>query len=700
MQETKLLSIIIPIYNEEKTITKLLEKVSAVQLNVQKEIIVVNDGSTDSSSQLIKDWVTSSAKDIKIVFLEKENGGKGSAVRYGIENSKGNVVIIQDADLEYSPDDYKQCIDPIFEGKEKVVYGSRELLNSKRHYSYFSFFIGGLLITNWLNLLFGSTLTDEPTCYKAFDGDLIRNLSFKGNKFDWEPEITSKLLRLKYRIKEVGITYYPRCKEDGKKIKPVDGLMALWTIFLWRFMPVKREKMRVQSIVSERAHLKREKQCFNFLLVAFFIVFALRVLLSLPSIDAPLEKLTRPDSWGYIYPALSLAKTWTYNESADSKIPASYRVPGYPFYLALILKISGSFICVVITTCLLSALTSLYIFHSGHILGGFWAGLGALTLFCFNLTSIGIAPLLLSDTLFTFLISIQVFYFLKFVISHRSLFLFLAIIFSSLATLVRPINMFWIIPSMFLLLILKDIRFKKKVILFCCSICIFFVMLLPWMYRNYRCDAGFRLSNDYRDLLYHNGAVLLGKNNNKSAEYYRAALHAKTQKKFNNLPELYSSTKQQTDYEFSLMKDLILAHPLAYVSLHFRPWVLLPDVSSFCEVLGFTKSGRGTFDVLNTKGVWAAVLYYFDGKMYLLLLCLPLLLVVFLTYLFCFMELFLWVVHKKWLYLYLFLACVVYYLFLPGPITMPRYQLPALPFICVMASICFFRMFGVNKKTQ
>ena len=182
---SKKLSVIIPVYNEEGTVTALLDKVVQAVISTSLEIIIVNDGSTDGSPALIEKWVQEHRKSrAEILYLTKKNGGKGSAVKTGIKASTGDVVIIQDADLEYDPGDYEKCIRPILDGECRVVYGSREEENRNRLYSSPSFYLGGLLLTFWINLLYHSNLTDEPTCYKTFDGPLIRSMLIEGDKFE------------------------------------------------------------------------------------------------------------------------------------------------------------------------------------------------------------------------------------------------------------------------------------------------------------------------------------------------------------------------------------------------------------------------------------------------------------------------------------------------------------------------------------
>ncbi|MBA2859152.1 glycosyltransferase involved in cell wall biosynthesis [Methanococcus maripaludis] len=231
------LSIIIPAYNEEKTILKTLEEVVAVKLPIDKEIVIVNDGSTDKTATIIENSIKKFPEsDIK--FISKKNGGKGSALKEGIRSSKGEIIIIQDADLEYDPKDYSKLITPILEKKVKVIYGSR-IKNKENEYSNISFLIGGIGVTLATNILYGIFLTDEPTCYKVFHSDLKDILiNAEGNGFEWEPEITAKIIRKGYKIKEVPIKYYPRTKKEGKKIKWFDGVKAVKTLLKWRFKKI------------------------------------------------------------------------------------------------------------------------------------------------------------------------------------------------------------------------------------------------------------------------------------------------------------------------------------------------------------------------------------------------------------------------------------------------------------------------------
>ena len=236
-----LLSGVIPVFNEERTVVSMLDRVAAAQTHdLMLELVIVNDGSTDRSAELIRAW-TEAHPEVQSIFIEKENGGKGSAVKCAIPVTTGEAVIIQDADLEYDPRDYAACAAPIFSGECEAVYGSREESNRNRIYSSPGYYLGALSLTFLIDLMFNANLTDEATCYKTFRGCLIRAMAedLEGDGFEWEPEITAKLLRLGIHPYEVPVSYYPRKPSDGKKIRFRDGLLSIWTAYEWRVRSVK-----------------------------------------------------------------------------------------------------------------------------------------------------------------------------------------------------------------------------------------------------------------------------------------------------------------------------------------------------------------------------------------------------------------------------------------------------------------------------
>ncbi len=224
----KKLSIIIPCYNEENNIQTIVEKV--LQSPIQnKEIIIVDDCSTDNSRRVLSDTVEPLVS--RVIYHER-NGGKGAALRTGFQAATGDVVIIQDADLEYDPMEYPRVVEPIFAGKARVVYGSR-FLNQRRK-GYFANRMANLVLTKFSNISTHQKLTDMETCYKAFKREIIQSVDIEENRFGFEPEITAKISKKRIRIHEVPISYYPRTNQEGKKIGFKDGLRALYVIWKYR----------------------------------------------------------------------------------------------------------------------------------------------------------------------------------------------------------------------------------------------------------------------------------------------------------------------------------------------------------------------------------------------------------------------------------------------------------------------------------
>ena len=228
------LSIVIPVYNEEKTITEIIKKVQAVRiLGIEKEIIIVNDCSKDSSDKIIKNLIRK-YKNIKY-FNHEVNKGKGAALRTGFLHATGDYVVIQDADLEYNPEDFKRLIIPIKDKKADAVYGSR-MLGKIEGFQITSHYYGNLFLSFITGLLYNNKITDMETCYKMMKREVIKNLNLKSNSFDIEPEITAKIIKKGYKIIEIPINYKSRSFLEGKKIHWDDGLFALWTLVKYRFL--------------------------------------------------------------------------------------------------------------------------------------------------------------------------------------------------------------------------------------------------------------------------------------------------------------------------------------------------------------------------------------------------------------------------------------------------------------------------------
>ncbi len=231
MRKVNKLSIVIPCYNEKDTIEKILAEVMDVNLgSTTKEIIIVDDGSKDGTRDLITKYVKAH-KNVKHIF-QKTNQGKGAALKRGILESTGDVIVIQDADLEYDPQEYKRLLYPIKRGQADVVYGSRFIGGEPHRIIYYRNQVANKFLTFLSNLFTGLNLTDMETCYKMIDGKLARTLAkdLKAQRFGFEPEITARIAKSKVRVYEIGISYYGRSKEEGKKIGFRDGLRAIWEI--------------------------------------------------------------------------------------------------------------------------------------------------------------------------------------------------------------------------------------------------------------------------------------------------------------------------------------------------------------------------------------------------------------------------------------------------------------------------------------
>jgi len=238
------LSVIIPVYNEEATINQLLDKVEMVSLpfvmgkQIEKEIVVVDDGSRDKSRELIEQ--RAKEKGNLIYFFHPKNLGKADAIKTGLAKSTGDILLLQDADLEYDPADYPALLAPILNGEAKVVFGSR-FYHSKGHLAshktiYWLHVIGNYFLTVITNVLYGASLTDMETCYKVFTREALNKvLPLKAKRFDLEPELTSKFLKHGYKIKEVRINYYSRDFKEGKKLTWRDGIKALYYLIKERF---------------------------------------------------------------------------------------------------------------------------------------------------------------------------------------------------------------------------------------------------------------------------------------------------------------------------------------------------------------------------------------------------------------------------------------------------------------------------------
>ncbi|OGW59377.1 MAG: glycosyl transferase [Nitrospirae bacterium RIFCSPHIGHO2_02_FULL_42_12] len=225
------ISVVMPVFNEAGTIREIIKKIEDVDL--EKELIIVDDCSTDGTRDILKALERNPG--IR-VFCHEKNMGKGAALRTGFKHASGDIVIIQDADLEYNPQEYHRLIKPILDGRADVVYGSRFVTTEERRVLFFWHYLGNSFITFLSNMFTNLNLTDIETCYKVFKADVIHSITIEENRFGFEPEITAKIAKKRYHIYEIGISYSGRDYSEGKKIGWKDGIRAIWCILKYNLI--------------------------------------------------------------------------------------------------------------------------------------------------------------------------------------------------------------------------------------------------------------------------------------------------------------------------------------------------------------------------------------------------------------------------------------------------------------------------------
>ena len=560
-----------------------------------------------------------------------------------------------------------------------------------------SFFVGGVLLTNCINFLYGSSLTDEPTCYKCFDGDLVRNTYFEGDKFDWEPEITSKLLRLGFEIKEVQISYNPRKVNEGKKISWRDGVDGGITALKWRFASLKKAKQDLVSKVPELGYFfSKQKKCRFILYTLLLLTVLVRIGIALPGLssDDPEKFFYRPDSSTYIEPAESMLANMKYNISTELNQSATLRPPGYSLFLSGVFAIGGTnnYLVSIICFSLISALTALFIYKAAVLMYNQKIALLATFLFAFNLTSIALTPLFLADTLFTFILTLFIYYYLRYFLTRQSQHLLPAFVFLGIATLIKPVTLLLIPILAIVTLLIGEGNFRKKTLRAALAFIIGCCVVLPWMYRNSRLDCGWVIDTNTGNSLIHISSAIYSIAENTDGVKERVRLTSTAGREFESNKSKYAKTKEREKYKTELFKQAVKKYPYTFLSMYINPAILLPDGATFFELLNETTGNKGTLEVLNKKGIFAAAAHYFNGKEYLILIISPLLLIILFTYTGSALQLVNWLFEWKWKYLLLFCCFSLFILMVHSPVPMPRYHLGALPFLCIMGAAYFFNL--------
>lgn len=409
------------------------------------------------------------------------------------------------------------------------------------------------------------------------------------------------------------------------------------------------------------------------------------------------DNISRPDTPGYLSPARTLAFSGVYEGTG--------RVPGFPYFLSLCFRASGGeeYRLPAILLTGIGLLTAALCGAAAWIYAGDRkTAVAAALLAALNLTAIANAPMLLSDTLFGLFAAVQWIVFVTALRLREPLWLPLSAATAAVGALIRPINIAWIVPLSVLILLFPGASWKKRIAAAALSFALFFAGILPWMSRNHALGAGYTLDTNTGAMLHQNGAMLLAAVNRSDFEAEKAKLLEEQRELFLDTAAFPDEASREA-WRLRRFRGLIAAHPFRWISQHFDWHILLPDVPTFSELFGATTPGRGTMAVLASEGVFAAVRHYFDGKMWILWFVLPLLIPTALLYfgaaaaLFGYLRNF----REHWFDVLVLLAFAEYYFFLPGPITAPRYQIPALPCLSVLAAGALTALFGGNaRKTR
>lgn len=443
-------------------------------------------------------------------------------------------------------------------------------------------------------------------------------------------------------------------------------------------------------------HLSRRQRLF--VLTAIVAAGALlRILPALPGWIAGAERcFSRPDTPGYLEVARALA-------AGDIFGGGTARPPGFPLVGAVCFAGFGDgaagMLLLSVLMVLISSLLPLLVYRAAREYAGVTVGMVAAGLTAFNLTASANAPMLLSDTLFSLTTVLQLWFFLRMVKRGGWGWFVASAAVAAIGALIRPINSVWILPALVVLAATPRLSLRGKIAAAIAGTAIFVALPAPWMWRNASLGAGYTLDTNTGAMYHQNGAMLLAAVNHSDFESEKLRIREELAAEFAD-HERYPDEKSREAYRIRKFRELIAAHFFTWLPQHFTWKILLPDAPTFLENLGLTSSGRGTMGVLARDGLFAAVDHYFGGRWYLLLPLLPLVVITLLTVAGAAGRVVIDIcrLRSRWFELLLFLAFVEYYLFLPGPITAPRYQLPALPFGATLAALFIIRVVQLLKR--
>ena len=459
------------------------------------------------------------------------------------------------------------------------------------------------------------------------------------------------------------------------------------------------------------------KHCFLLRLIPIFVLaLVIRVLCAIPAFQVP-DRLRRPDSGTYLFPAYALAEDGEMNmrprnypgmvafsgafpdpaiDCVDQR-PAVQRPPGYIVFLAGLRLVFGrSPVAFALAGCLIGALAVFPVGLAGRYLAGRRAGFWAAVLYAVNLTSLAVAPLLLSDTLLGFLVAFQAMYLVKAMRTGCIRDFILGTVFAAAAVLVKPVN----IPVLILLIVSAPFLMKTRRKTVCAMLLvplIFAVIIVPWMLRNRAVGAGFVVDRNSGLTALHNTAAILAHANHSDANEVRIWLENEANKEYN--------LQEREEWYLNRYREAILAHPWSAAATHlFQVWILLPDLPDFLQNLGLRTGERGTLAVLRKDGMLAAFRHYMDGSYAVAFLSVPFVLIHTALWLLTTIGIWIYARRKRWTILIVCLLPALYYLAAAGPVVLPRYQIPALPYVCALAgaviSVCGIRRWRKRRSCR
>ena len=442
----------------------------------------------------------------------------------------------------------------------------------------------------------------------------------------------------------------------------------------------------------------------------FLVAFVIRVLCAWPALQSP-ELLTRPDSATYRLPARAIEENYgkKMTIAPDSDLPAVQRPPGYIFFLVLV---GRSLVHIAVAGCLIDALTVFPVALAGRRLAGRRAGFWAAVLYALNLTALAAAPLILADSLLGFFCAWQVFFLVRAWRTKRLSDFLIGAGFAAAATLTKPVNL----PVFLVLipLVLAPVIFrswKKTAGAVLLTGIVFCTLLMPWMLRNRAVGTGFVIDRNSGLTALHNTAAILARVNGTDIDSERAALEVEADAAFEAGPgqgaslSAFEKSLELDSWYLKRYRKEIIGHPGAAAATHlFQVWILLPDLPDFLQNLGLRTGERGTLAVLRKDGVLAAFRHYMGGNYAAAFLAMPFLLATGVLYALTAAGVWIYARRHRWTDLTLFAVFVLYYLAAPGPVLMPRYQIPALPFACALAgaviSICGIRRWRKHRSCR